>query len=410
MVKTSRVLKGYPGIGKVKNFYGLALLFFVIFTFVSAQEFLSPFISDYLKHSGWSGDDIGDYFTVSGIGNFAAVMFLHFFISRTTPKAILLILVCLESLTLLGFYFFSPHLQVFMALGFIQTLCYGMLFIQAGILVNTWADDKRRGFLFSVYGLVICMGSFFGTSMFSLAPLVKMSFLAPIGICLMLIFILATENILSIHLYGKKENSSTKESLIGFWKYAPLVAGSIILCIVSAFFDTGLVDFLPLWDIKRHLSQSYMAAQLSAYNLGGGVLGLGLGYLVDRYSYRVLSLIFAAVLGVGAWSIGYFDNASIVKQVLVYAVLGGVVSTLYTVSNKLVGEKFKDARLSEATTTVHFYAYVFAVLIPQILKWWMHKETTQFFYIPFLAMAVILFVYSAWELAGPRLECFLKKK
>ncbi len=324
-------------------------LFAVIVTMTGATfsySFSYPLIGLMLERRGYDSTLIGLNTAVEAVSIFAVAPFAPYLLRRLGTIGLMLAAVALR---LSGFIVIPviPDPDFWLVARFFMGAGAGLMWIVSEAWINNVVPEHARGRMLALYSMAISAG-------YALGPLA----LAQTGNVGWMPFLIGTAILFGAGLStlvargrAPRLDGSRSASLARYVFLAPLVMLSVF--VVSAL-DNMLVTFLPVYGPTIGVTVERALYLLTVMGLGGIVLQVPVGWLADRIDRRFLTLaialgLFGACLAL-PWVVGRapFDLAFMF-------VLGGLIGTLYTMGNVLMGERFRGGDLAAAST-------VFAVM------------------------------------------------
>jgi len=138
-----------------------------------------------------------------------------------------------------------------------------------------------------------------------------------------------------------------KDSSRGVLSLLRIAPAATLAAFIFGAVETGLINFLPLYSLRRGLTGSEAAILLTVAELGNVGLQLPLGLISDRVDRRKLLLACASIALVGSLLIPHLAIDSWAMWATVFFTTG-ICAGLYTVGLALLGARFDGAALATA--------------------------------------------------------------
>jgi len=298
-----------------------------------------PLLAIELNDRGISSTWIGINTAIGGIATIITAPFLPTLVRRIGVGPLLIGAILSAALSLLAFKVTESFLLWF-PLRFIFGAALCVLFVVSEFWINAAAPNNKRGLVIGIYATVLSAGFAGGPAILSL---VGTHGWAPY-LCGAGFFVLAA---IPVMIGAASAPAIEKDSSRGVLSLLRIAPAATLAAFVFGAFETGLINFLPLYGLRRGLMEGEAAILLTIAELGNVFLQLPLGLLSDRFDRRKLLLI-CATLGLGgSFLIPYLAIDSWAMWVTVFTITG-LVSGLYTVGLALLGARFDGAALATA--------------------------------------------------------------
>lgn len=298
-----------------------------------------PLLAFELHDRGISSTWIGINTAVGGIATIALAPFLPDLVRRIGAGPLLLGALVSAALSLVAFKITASFVLWF-PLRFIFGAALCVLFVVSEFWINAAAPNDRRGLVIGIYGTVLSMGFAGGPAILSL---VGTHGWAPY-LCGAAFFALAA---IPVMIGASSAPAIEKESSRGVWSLMRIAPAATLAAFIFGAVETGLINFLPLYGLRRGLDEGEAALLLTIAELGNVGLQLPLGLLSDRVDRRRLLLGCGIVGVVGAFLIPHLPITGWSMWITVF-VTTGIVAGLYTVGLALLGARFDGAALATA--------------------------------------------------------------
>lgn len=313
-----------------------------------------PLLAFELHDRGVSSTWIGINTAVGGLATIALAPFLPDLVRRLGAGPLLLASILSAALSLLAFKFTASFILWF-PLRFIFGAALCVLFVVSEFWINAAAPNHRRGLVIGIYGTVLSVGFAGGPAILSLvgtqgwAPYVcGAAFFALAGIPVLIGASGAPEI--------EKENTSG-----GVWTLMRIAPAATLAAFIFGAVETGLINFLPLYGLRRGIDEGEAALLLTVAELGNVALQLPLGLLSDRVDRRRLLLACGIVGVLGSFLLPALAIDGWALWIAAFFTTG-IVAGLYTVGLALLGARFDGAALATANAAfVMLYSIGLAV-------------------------------------------------
>jgi MFS family permease len=319
-------------------------LFAVIVTMAGATfsySFSYPLLSLIMERHGFDSTLIGlntasEALAIFVIAPFAPALLRRFGTSGLMFGAIGLRLVSFLSLPLV------PDPIYWFFLRFVMGGAASVMWIVSEAWINEVVPEHTRGRVLAVYTMAVAGG-------YALGPLA----LAQTGSEGWLPFVAASAILvgamlaaLAAHGHAPRLDGARSAALPTYFLLAPL---AMLCCLVVSGIDIILVTFLPIYGPNLNLNAERALYLLTVLGIGGIVLQYPIGWLADRMDRRALTLIIATILLGGGTALPFVLSRPPLDLVFMF-VFGGLIASLYTLGNILMGERFRGGDLAAAST------------------------------------------------------------
>ncbi|GLK71777.1 MFS transporter [Ancylobacter dichloromethanicus] len=299
-----------------------------------------PLLAFELHDRGISSTWIGINTAVGGLATIALAPFLPDLVRRLGAGPLLLAAILSAALSLLAFKFTASFVLWF-PLRFIFGAALCVLFVVSEFWINAAAPNHRRGLVIGIYGTVLSVGFAGGPAILSL---VGTQGWAPY-LCGAVFFALAGIPVL---IGAASAPAIEKESTSGsVWTLMRIAPAATLAAFIFGAVETGLINFLPLYGLRRGLDEGEAALLLTVAELGNVALQLPLGLLSDKLDRRRMLLACGIIGVVGSFLIPHLAIDSWALWIAAFFTTG-IVAGLYTVGLALLGARFDGAALATA--------------------------------------------------------------
>jgi MFS family permease len=203
--------------------------------------------------------------------------------------------------------------------------------------INQLAGDAGRGRVIGIYAAALSAGFGAGPLILSVTGIEGWPpFLVNAAISAM-----ATVPLLGI---GNASRSFGRERGAGPLRMFAREPGIVGIIAVFGLYEAALMALLPIWGVRRCLTERLAAATLSAVYLGSIMLQMLIGWLSDRVSRRAALRLCGAVGIFGALAVLGAPSSPVALLGLLF-VWGGVASGIYPVALSMAGDRFRGGDL-----------------------------------------------------------------
>lgn len=298
-----------------------------------------PLLALELDSRGISSAWIGINTAVGGLATLAIAPVITKLVGRLGAGPLLMGAILVAAVSLLGFKVTSSFLLWF-PLRFMFGAALSVLFIISEFWINAAAPPGKRGLVIGIYGTVLSCGFAGGPAILTLVGTTGW----PPYLAGAAMFALAAIPVL---IGASSAPVVEKESTGGLFSLMLIAPAATLAAFIFGAVETGLINFLPLYGLRRGLDDGQAALLLTIAELGNVFLQLPLGLLSDRVDRRKLLLVCSTLGFGGALLIPSLAADSWAMWATVFLTTG-IVCGLYTVGLALLGARFDGARLATA--------------------------------------------------------------
>ncbi|GAB4065329.1 MFS transporter [Ancylobacter sonchi] len=298
-----------------------------------------PLLAFELDARGISSTWIGLNTAIGGIATIVTAPFLPDLVRRFGAGPMMMGAVALGATSLIAFKVTDAFVLWFpLRFLFGASLC--VLFVVSEFWINAAAPANRRGLVIGIYATTLAFGFAGGPAILSL---VGTSGWAPylVGATF---FVLAS---IPVMIGASQAPVIEKESSRGVLSLMRLAPAATLAAFVFGAVETGLVNFLPLYGLRRGLGEGEAALLLTIAELGNVAFQIPLGLISDRMDRRKVLLACALVGFGGAALIPFLAIGSVALMATMFT-MTGIVCGMYTVGLALLGERFHGGALATA--------------------------------------------------------------
>jgi MFS family permease len=312
-----------------------------ITVFGFALGLMFPLLSLVMEKNGASPEVIGYNTAMQPFGILLAGFIVPHVTRRYGTKPVA-IAAALLTATLIVTYPFIPIFYGWFAMRLVQGFAVAILFSVSEAWVVEAASGPARSRIMAVYTGVLSLSFGLGPALISVTGVD--SFL-PFGIGAL--FLLAGTGPMFFYrptrVFAQEEGSGTL-TIIGFARAAPILIAAVGM---FAIIDADNLGLLPVYGVKKGLSQATASLMLTAFIVGNVVLQFPIGWIADHWSKRGMMSICAIVTASGSALVPWAFDTWLIWPVLV--VSGAASAGIYTLALAELGERFTGHELVAGT-------------------------------------------------------------
>lgn len=259
------------------------------------------------------------------------------------------------------FPFFSEPWTWFV-IRFAMGLAMGIQWVVSETWMNRLAIGPRRGTILSVYVIVLSAAIALGPYLLSIIGTVgRTAFLAAAGLLVL--------SSLPLAFAGSGLSQETHPGAILSLREAIRRKPSAMLTGLAdgLVFQTLLV-FLPLYFMRQHLPETLALGHLAVFCLGGVLLQLVVGYVLDRFSPALVLMVCCALLIAGLMLVSPIAGTPILAWPLLL-LTGGCAAAIYTAGLASINDAFSAAEMPSGTAAFSILWYVGGLSGPAAAGW-----------------------------------------
>ena len=312
-----------------------------ITVFGFAFGLMFPLLSLVMDKNGVSPKVIGYNTAMQPLGMlFASLVVIH--LTRRFGTKPVAIAAAIFTATLIVTYPFLPIFWGWFAMRFIQGFAIAILFSVSEAWVVESATGPARSRIMALYTGILSLSFGLGPGLISLTGI---DGLLPFGIGA--VFLLAGTVPMLFYRqtasFAPDKGSSTL-TIFGFARAAPILIAAVGM---FAIIDAANLGLLPVYGVKKGLSQETAALMLTAFIVGNVVLQFPIGWLADHWSKRGVMSICALATAMGSALVPWAFGTWLIWPVLV--VTGAASAGIYTLALAELGERFSGHELVAGT-------------------------------------------------------------
>lgn len=312
-----------------------------ITVFGFALGLMFPLLSLLMEKHGAAPQVIGYNTAMQPLGIFVAGFFVPQMTRRFGTKPVAIFAALLVAAMILA-YPFTDIFWTWFVLRAIQGFAVAILFSVSEAWVVEAASGSARSRIMGVYTGILSLS-------FGLGP----ALISYTGIDSPLPFFIGAAVLLAstvpMFFYRPTEVFATDAeesnlSMIGFARLAPIL---IVAVGMFAIIDAANLGLLPVYGVKKGLSQETAALMLTAFIVGNIVLQFPIGWIADHWSKRGMMVVCAIATVIGSALIPTAFGSWAIWPVLV--VTGAASAGIYTLALAELGDRFSGHELLAGT-------------------------------------------------------------
>ena len=312
-----------------------------ITVFGFALGLMFPLLSLVMEKNGVSPKVIGYNTAMQPFGILIAGFAVPLMTRRWGTKPVAIAAAILTA-SLIVTYPFMPIFWGWFAMRLIQGFAVAILFSVSEAWVVEAASGPARSRIMALYTGVLSLSFGLGPALISLTGVdTNLPFL--IGAVVLL------AGTLPMFFYRQTEafapdSESVNLSILGFARLAPVL---IVAVGMFAVIDAANLGLLPVYGVKKGLTQETAALMLTAFIVGNVVLQFPIGWIADHWSKRGMMSACAIITAMASASIPWAFATWLIWPVL--AVTGAAAGGIYTLALAELGERFSGHELVAGT-------------------------------------------------------------
>lgn len=312
-----------------------------ITVFGFALGLMFPILSLVMEKNGVSPEVIGYNTAMQPFGMLLAGFIVPHVTRRYGTKPVA-IAAALLTAALIVTYPFIPIFWGWFAMRVVQGFAVAILFSVSEAWVVEAAAGPARSRIMAVYTGVLSVSFGLGPALISVTGID--SFL-PFAIGAL--FLLAGTGPMFFYRPTQAfapEEGSGPLTIIGFARLAPILIAAVGM---FAVIDAANLGLLPVYGVKKGLSQATASLMLTAFIVGNVVLQFPIGWVADHWSKRGMMAVCAIVTALGSALVPWAFETWLIWPVLV--VTGATSAGIYTLALAELGERFTGHELVTGT-------------------------------------------------------------
>jgi MFS family permease len=332
-----------------------------ITVFGFALGLMFPLLSLVMEKNGVSPKVIGYNTAMQPLGILIAGFVVPHMTRRFGTKPVAIAAAALTAVLIVT-YPFLPIFWGWFAMRLIQGFAIAILFSVSEAWVVEAAAGPARSRIMAVYTGVLSLSFGLGPALISVTGID--SFL-PFAIGA--VFLLA--GTVPMFFYRPTaafapDAESGGLTILGFARAAPILIAAVGM---FAIIDAANLGLLPVYGVRKGLSQETAALMLTAFIVGNVVLQFPIGWIADHWSKRGMMAVCAVATALGSALVPWGFGTWLIWPVLV--VTGAASAGIYTLALAELGERFSGHELV-AGTAAFSTMWGGAALIGALLGGW----------------------------------------
>lgn len=298
-----------------------------------------PLLALIMESRGISPDVIGYNAAMQPLGITLSLFFIPVAVRIFGTKRTVIGAAVMTALVICAYPFF-PIFWAWFGLRVLHGFFVSTLFAISEAWIVKFAEGPWRGRILALYTSVMALSFGGGPSLISITGIEG----ALPFILGALVLASATIPILFVRDEAVDEEDERALSVIGFVRKAPVLIVSVA---AFAIVDAAFLSFLPVFGVKKGLTQETAALALTFFILGNTVLQFPIGWLADHMNKRA---VMAACAAVTALCTALLPATFGTLPFWLLLLVGGAASAgMYTVSLGELGDRFSGHELTTGT-------------------------------------------------------------
>jgi MFS family permease len=259
-------------------------------------------------------------------------------------------------------YPFIPIFWGWFVMRFIQGLTVAILFSVSEAWVVEAATGPARSRIMAVYTGVLSLSFGLGPTLISVTG-IDSAVPFFIGAAVLLAGTLPMAFYRQTKAF-EPDAESDGLSMLGFARLAPVL---IVAVGMFGIIDAANLGFLPVYGVKKGVSQETAALLVTAFIIGNAVLQFPIGWIADHWSKRGMMVACAIATAIGSALVPWAFGSWAIWPLL--AVTGAASAGIYTLALAELGERFSGHELV-AGTVAFSTTWGGAALVGALLGGW----------------------------------------
>ncbi len=313
-----------------------------VFGFALGEMF--PLLSLIMEKAGMSSAMIGFNTAMQPIGILLSGLIVPPLTRRFGAKHVLLVAAAVAAAIVL-MYPFVPIVWGWFLLRILQGIAVSTLFSISEAWIVQSADGEYRSRVIAIYSSILACSFGLGPALIAVTGIEGFM---PFGIGAA-VLLAATLPVFSVTSPAPvhDEANGPAISFFGLVRKAPVLLLSVV---VFALFDAACLGFLPVYALRRGLSQETAALTLTILVLGNVALQFPIGWLGDVLPKRKVMMGCVAVTAVFTALLPSVIGTPL--QWVILIIIGSSSAGIYTMALSEVGERFTGAELVTGTAAI----------------------------------------------------------
>ncbi|MEN8244466.1 MAG: MFS transporter [Thermodesulfobacteriota bacterium] len=261
-----------------------------------------------------------------------------------------------------GVFVFGLWLEESLWYWYLLRFCLGVTggihWVSSEAWINAMAPEHSRGRIVGAYATIWSMGIAAGP--------VLLKFIGVEGAMPFVISGLimggASIPLLLVPKDGRANLPSRPFRVVPMAAMAPLAA---VAGFISGFLETAVLALLPVYGLRSGIATSGALILVSVFAVGSFVWQPFVGWVVDKVSFKMVALLVAAISVIAVPLVHFNLKLPLIAGVLLF-VWGGSVGAYYTLGMINIGQVFKGAELT-AASSMFVMAYTFGMVVGPLM-------------------------------------------
>lgn len=234
------------------------------------------------------------------------------------------------------------NVYLWMLLRFLLGAFSGSLWVISETWINAWSNNATRGRVIGIYASIASLG-------FGAGPLL-LTVTGSQGWAPFLFAFAALLPGLLVFLSLSPERSGADEGAkSALWLFARQAPVLIAAVAVFSLFEAVNMSLFPVYALSKGFSEAFANSALGALIIGNAVLQPLVGWIADRLSRRLVTIVSALMVGLGALLLPYSLGT---VWFWPYMILWGTAGfSLYTLNMAELGDRFQGSALLAGSAT-----------------------------------------------------------
>ncbi len=313
-----------------------------VFGFALGEMF--PLLSLIMEKTGMSPAMIGFNTAMQPVGILLSGLIVPPLTRAFGTKRVLLVAAAVAAFIVL-LYPFVPIVWGWFLLRILQGIAVSTLFSISEAWIVQSADGEYRTRVIAIYSSILAASFGLGPALIAATGIEGFM---PFGIGAV-VLLAATLPVFSLKPPAITHDAADGPamSMFGLFLRAPVLLLSVV---VFALFDAACLGFLPVYALRRGLTQEAAALSLTILVLGNIALQFPIGWLGDVLPKRAVMTACVAVTAVFTAMLPLVIGTPL--QWVILIIIGSSSSGIYTMALSEVGERFTGAELVTGTAAI----------------------------------------------------------
>jgi MFS family permease len=246
---------------------------------------------------------------------------------------------------------FFPHLSAWFVIRFAMGVGMGIQWVVSEMWMNRLAIGRRRGTILSLYVIVLSAAIALGPYLLSVLGTQGQT---PFLMAAALLVLSSLPLVVAGNGLGDETQRTAALSLLDAFLRKP---AAMLTGLIDGFVFQTLLVFLPLYFMRLGSSEATALHYLTLFCLGGVILQLIVGYLLDRFSPALVLAACCSLLIAGLALTSTVKDMPALEWPLLL-IMGGCAAAVYTAGLAGINDAFGAAEMPCATTMFSMLWYV----------------------------------------------------